>query len=251
MADNTRAPEVIELTLVAKYDSFVVKAADILQAAVRGQWSPGTTEFIDIAKQGGSTKIFQVGDVTHFLAALQLNQDPAGKNPKPPPRQPRSLGRVNLFAHSDGGRISLHGSIRQPRGDSYLPDVSIADSQGSISADSLDRMDNQSSEQQEASRRLFAKDGVIVIYACKAGIAQDLLQRIADFFQVRVASFNGLVAFCPTADAKQVPKGTPRGSSGLFYQIGENHCERGLFDFHKLVTSAQRAPQPLPPSPTP
>ena len=42
-----------ELTLVAKYTSFVTKAEDILERAAANQWAPATTEFIDIAKQGG------------------------------------------------------------------------------------------------------------------------------------------------------------------------------------------------------
>lgn len=240
MADNTK-----ELTLVGNYASFVKEAAHILEHAERGLWSPATMEFKDIAKQGG-TNPTMVSDLMNFLDTL-IYRDPARKEQ---PRPQGSLKRVNLITHANPEKISLKGTISVGKGGIALlvdfaddptrdfPDNPSGIISHSISAKSLNAMRTLPKEKLEASRRVFAKNGQLFIYACRAGVKQTLIDQIHGFFQIEVFSFKDLIQFCPTDDAKQVPKGIRRGSSGLFYRMGEVRCKQGLFDFHKLVTTA-------------
>ena len=229
-----------ELTLVAKYTSFVTKAEDILRAAAAKQWAPATTEFIDIAKQGGSTNIREVGDIIGFLGALQLRQAGAQKGK---PLAASSLQRVNLFAHGTKTAISLNGRVLQPKSDATFANVTIASGNGLIDSNSLDALENQSDEQQESSAKVFAKGGGIFIYACESGVSEDVLQRLANSFRVDVHGFHNLIEFCPRKDLEKRSDSIPRGASGLFYKLGETSCDTGSFDFHKLAGLVTKSPQ--------
>jgi hypothetical protein len=227
-----------ELTLVAKYESFVSKAQDILNAAAAKQWAPATTEFIDIAKQGGSTNVHEVGDFLGFLGALQVRQD-GGQKRKPLP--PSSLLRVNLFAHGTKTAISPSGSVKQPKSGAAFADV--VPSNGVIDLNSLDVLENQSDEQQESSAKVFAKGGGIFIYACESGVSEDVLQSLANSFRVDVHGFRDFIEFCPRKNLEKGISGIPRGVSGLFYKLGETSCDTGSFDFHKVVASVTKSPR--------
>lgn len=229
-----------ELTLVAKYTSFVTKAEDILKAAGANQWAPATTELIDVAKQGGSTNIREVGDILGFLGALQVRQD-GGQKGTPLPAA--SLQRVNLFAHGSKTVISLNGQVRQPKSNATFANVTIASGNGVIDSNSLDALENQSDEQQESSARAFAKGGGIFIYACESGVSEDVLQRLANSFRVDVHGFRGLIEFCPRKDLEKGSGSLPRGASGLFYKLGETSCNAGSFDFHKVTGFITKSPQ--------
>ena len=229
-----------ELTLVAKYTSFVTKAEDILERAAANQWAPATTEFIDIAKQGGSTNIRQVGDILGFLGALQVRQS-GGQ--KAEPRSASSLQRVNLFAHGTKTAISLNGRVLQPKSDATVAAVTIASGDGVIDSNSLDKLEDQSDKQQESSAKVFAKGGGIFIYACESGVSEDVLQRLANSFRVDVHGFRGPIEYCPMKDLEKGSGKIPRGASGLFYKLGETRCDTGSFDFHKLAATVTKSTQ--------
>src|SRR4029077_14352809 len=109
-----------ELTLVAKYTSFVTTTQEILDTANRHQWAPATAEFIDMVRQGGSDNVREIGDVMALLGALQLRQTGGRKGQ---PLSKGSLKRVNLFAHGDNSGISLNGRVVQPKVDRRLPQI--------------------------------------------------------------------------------------------------------------------------------
>ena len=75
----------IEVTLIAKYRSYLVKADDILREAKLHHWAPATTEFTDTARQGVSTNVFEVGSAQEFLNAIQIVQE-GGQRGQPRPR---------------------------------------------------------------------------------------------------------------------------------------------------------------------
>ena len=226
-----------ELTLVAKYTSFVAKAQDILKTASAHQWAPATAEFIDIAKQGRSRDVREVGDVLGFLGGLQVQQS-GGQKGKPLP--PSSLQRVNLFAHGDRTGISLNGGVLQPKGDHA--DVTMADGNGRIDANSLDKLENQSDEQKQEAARVFAKGGGIFLYVCESGVHEDVMQRLANYFRVEVHGFRDAIEYCPMKDLDKDAGSVPRGDTALFYKLGETSCNKGSFDFHSLTPSVTKSP---------
>jgi hypothetical protein len=229
-----------ELTLVAKYKSYVTTADDILRAAAAHQWAPSTSEFIDVAKQGRSTNIREVGDIHGFIGALQVQQS-GGQKGSPLPAS--SLQRVNLFAHGAPSGISLNGSVRQSKSGAVHPSVSMASGNGVIDSVSLDALENQADEQERLSARVFAKGGGIFIYACQSGISGDVLQRLANYFHVDVHGFHDPIEFCPRRDLEKDTSGIRRGASGLFYKLGETSCSAGSFDFHKLNAPVTKNPK--------
>jgi hypothetical protein len=229
-----------ELSLVAKYTSFVKTAADILRFAQAKQWAPAEAEFLDVARQGGSANVRAVGDILGFLGALRTGLI-GGQKGKPLP--PSSLYRVNLFAHGTISKISLNGKVRQPKGGAGIADVTMADENGSIDSNSLDALENTPDEQRAADSRVFARGGGIFLYACESGVSGEILQRLANAFHVNTYGFQGPIEYCPRKAVEPDAGRIPRGDTGLLYKLGEGRCDAGGFDFHKLNPSATRSPQ--------
>ena len=102
-----------ELTLVAKYTSFVSRAEDILRAAAAKQWAPATTELIDVAKQGGWTNIREGRrHSSAFWRAVQVRQ--AGGQKGKPLAAIKLAARQPLRAwHEDGNLSERKGATAQ------------------------------------------------------------------------------------------------------------------------------------------
>jgi hypothetical protein len=233
-----------ELTLLAKYTSFVTQPDKILAKSEVGQWAPSTTEFKDIARQGNAKTIREVGDVFDVLDALQTRQVGAKRGET---RKPKSLERVNIFAHGDSTAISLNGRVLQPKASAAIAVVTMADGNGRIDSNTLFLLEHEADAERES---VFA-DGAagIFFYVCESGSHEDILQGLANYFRVDVHGFRGAIAYCPIRDLRDRTVSLRRGASGLFYKMGEAVCDNGVFDFHALVPSVKKSPQKKQPAP--
>lgn len=182
--------------------------AEEVRAYEAGQWHPGNRDFEDLAgalarsfgKQNHGIK--KIGSLADLLFALIAH--PAG-----------SIGRLNIITHGSPSRIGLSGTVtwgdcalgldfddpRHPKSDD---DITFLDSSELAKLDQCNSTDcakpdlefragslktARTTTFQDALAR-FSADAYIYLYACKGGsVDTQMLQRLADAFNVRVWAF--------------------------------------------------------------
>lgn len=219
-----------EITLVGDFKNPFTSIKEEVKAMKEGRWEPSTDDFQDV---GG--RVARVDSYLSVLGAILVEGDSE--------THAGSISRINIFTHANSNLIALGGRIEVG---SISTNV-LLNVQNAISSDTLDNLNNQGAifNVQSKVKKLakkdftlddvrarFAKDAVIVLYACRSGVEGALLQRLADTFQVKVIGFTDLIGYFP--NYTEVPaRVTNRRRVG----VGRN-SKVVESDFHKLDSSS-------------
>ena len=226
-----------EITIVGSFKNPFKTRADEIEAMDKDRWEPSTDDFVAV---GGKTVT-----VDNFLTIFGTILVDGTRETKP-----GSINRINIFTHANPSMIAFSGQITSAgamatvtlHGNGALtPGDLQALTQGqTFSVNSTNKTLAAKAFTLDDVRRRFAKDAVIVIYACKSGIDTSFLQEIADTFQVKVRGFSDLVGYFPkytqgsnTIDRRHVG-------------IGRNAAVKET-DFHQLDVSSkavEKSPKP-------
>jgi hypothetical protein len=151
-----------------------------------------------------------------------------------------SIARLNIFTHANEDLIAFAGTVRPLNvGSSVSLEVDTA-----FSEDTLDKINQRGvpfyvnskkfakkAFTMDDVRRRFAKDAVIVIYACHSGLDSRFIQYLADTFQVRVRGFKSVIGYFPSYSEQ--PLSVNRRRLGIGY-----NAKVVVTDFHELDKSA-------------
>ncbi|HET8546815.1 MAG TPA: hypothetical protein VFL57_02370 [Bryobacteraceae bacterium] len=146
-------------------------------------WSPGTDSWQAVY----ATNVIVTGSLSQFLGLIEKQK--AG-----------NIQRINLLSHGTRGLIAFTGSISAEDGSVSLNsknglDLRIADTEpiskgGGKFEESLGAIARR-------LRNRFAKNAEIVFYLCNSGSDWELLQEVANAFQVVAKGFQKKIWFCP------------------------------------------------------
>jgi hypothetical protein len=179
------------------------KAAEVLQRAIDGTWSPGTTDFEQFANQGSRSTPERVGGIWKLMCALgKIGQS-----------RPHSIQTMNLFTHADKGIISLAGDIDKHGdvwlgGEQYaLDDAFMEDAEetgklfgdGKMTEAQVYQADIKLSDVRDA----FASDATVVIYACHGGTDLKYLRKVARLFGTRTLGFSKMIRYTPVGNERR------------------------------------------------
>lgn len=112
-----------------------------------------------------------------------------------------SIKRINLISHGSRGMMAFTGDI-DPRTGRVNPDektaldLRISDIEYRPTGDPL-KLEESVGMMARKLRNRFQKGAEIVVYTCNGGADPELLQEIANAFQVVASGFKGRVWFCP------------------------------------------------------
>jgi hypothetical protein len=159
--------------------------ADIIAAVKKDLWSPDGAEMGLLAKSDGG----QVKTVPNILSLIVA----IGRKPR------ESVRRVNIITHANKNVIALFGHV--VRGD-VLFDGGTDTVLDEFTTDKYEQDGYVFGEDKrrmnltlERVRQSFAKNAVIVVYACHAGLNVEGLKAIASFFGVKVQGFKREIAY--------------------------------------------------------
>lgn len=155
-------------------------------------WSPGTKDWSTIA--GNSVKCASFADVLAVILS----------------KPPDSIGRLNIFTHGEGKRISFRGRmvVQTTMVDVFFDDSNTGSSLGILDRDAIDALNTpgkwfqvgKSSAKltlEDARKRFVRTNPLIVIYACHSGGDSDFMQSLADTLDVMVSGFKPSIVCCP------------------------------------------------------
>ena len=184
-----------ELNLVGQFDwDPPLNDDDLLAELAGGRWMPGTDDFA--AVPGGTPSVTPT--FGHMLGAIF--QKPVG-----------SLSRVNLFTHSNKDLIGFGGSMSRNTitpADVMMNTNSTGDNLTAMDPTSMNNlnqpgvfftMPNIPRISIADIQKRFAKDGMIVLYACHSGQLPGFIQSIATFFGTKVIGFSDVIGYYPPA----------------------------------------------------
>lgn len=213
-----------EITIVGSFKNPFASRADEIKAMKENRWEPSTDDFVDVA--GTALTVDHFHTIFGAILVEGNKETKAG-----------SIKRINIFTHANPSMIAFSGQISSV---GAMASVTLrtngAMTPGDLQALTQGQTFNVASKNKTIAaktftlddiRRRFAKDAVIVLYACKSGIDSGFLQEIADTFQVKVRGFNDLVGYFPTFD--EGSKSINRRHVG----IGRNALKVET-DFHEL-----------------
>ena len=183
-----------EITVISSFKNPFKGAADEIQAMKQNRWEPSTDDFRAVA--GSALTIDHFHQLFAAILVDGTKETKAG-----------SIGRINIFTHANSDMIAFSGSISSS---GAMASVSLK-VDGSITPGDLQSLTqgqtfNVSSTNKAIAskwfsladvRGRFAKDAIIVVYACKSGLDSSFVQEIADTFQVKVRGFNDLIGYFP------------------------------------------------------
>jgi hypothetical protein len=188
-----------EITVISSFKNPFKGPADEIQAMKQNRWEPSTDDFRAVA--GNAVTIDHFHQLFAAILVDGAKETKAG-----------SIGRINIFTHANSDMIAFSGSISSS---GAMASVSLK-VDGSITPGDLQSLTQgqtfnvNSTNKAIASkwfsladvRGRFAKDAIIVVYACKSGLDSSFVQEIADTFQVKVQGFNDLIGYFPEYDDK-------------------------------------------------
>jgi hypothetical protein len=149
--------------------------ADEIAAITSGKWFPSEKDFIAaIMNSGARGSKHPTVDSTEGFINLVF-------------REPRgSIARINFVTHGASTEIGLKGRIEL--GAVYFDEGMEAGILEGFKNNGIEKDDGTVVPWSEVQAR-FAKDAVIVVYACKAALSEAFLQDLADIFGVTVQGF--------------------------------------------------------------
>lgn len=148
---------------------------DEIDALTGDKWFPSTKDFAAAIKNSGAKgKNYTIVDHSASFINLVFMQ-PKG-----------SITRLNFVTHGASDSIGLKGRIEDD-GVYFDEDLEEGVLQG-FKDNGILKDDGAVVPWSEVQAR-FAKDAVIVVYACKAALSEDFLQFLADVFGVTVQGF--------------------------------------------------------------
>jgi hypothetical protein len=169
-----------------------IELLDEAKRIERTLWAPGTKDWEAIA--GNSTKCSSFKDVIGVI--LSKPQD--------------SIGRLNIFTHGEGKRISFKGHMvpQTTMVDIFFDDSNTGRDLGILDGTTLDTLNNQGQwfhlnnspkkyTLADIRKRFVATNPIMVIYACNSGCDPSFLQAVSDTLDVMVDGFLPHVACCP------------------------------------------------------
>jgi hypothetical protein len=229
-----------EINVIGTFDNPFATPADEVAAMKADRWSPSSDDFSAVA--GGARKI---SSYSQLLSVILVDGDHETKD--------GSISRINIFTHANSDLLAFSGTISSSG-------LSAQVSLGVNSALSVDTLNNLSqsgvtftiaakskkiaskSFSLDDVRRRFAKDAVIVIYACHSAMDGKFVQQIADTFLVKVRGFTDVIGYYPTYDDQPKAVVKSRRSVGIGYNSKVKES-----DFHALDSNASKVEK----SPTP
>lgn len=172
-----------------------------IDTLIAGDWSPSTLDFMEVT---GLSPNFALQNFEALLASIADYKED-------------SISRLNFWSHGDSvslgmsgsiepGSVSFHSYIDGSKMEFYAREgLTITDtSKGKKRVITLDDV-----------RRRFKGDAVFVLYACNAGVNEELLKALRDLLQVTVIGFKHSILYCPPVqhDPPFRRKGTKIGIS--------------------------------------
>jgi hypothetical protein len=193
-------------------------------------WAPGTKDFVAVARDAVVCSSF--GDV--LATILTKPQD--------------SIGRLNIFTHGEGVRISFKGHmVANPAAvDVFFDDYNTGGSLGILDKDALDDLNTPGQWFQvnknpkrftldDIRKRFVSTNPLVVIYACKSGTDPQFIQKLSDTLDVMVDGFKQKIAYCPKY---AVPPSAPNIERN---RIGMGDCATFVTtNFYELLPFAAR-----------
>lgn len=152
-----------------------------------GEWFPSTKDFAAAIKNSGAKGATHniVGHTASFINLVFM--------------QPKSsIARINFVTHGASNSIGLKGRI-EPGAVFFDEDMEAGVLEG-FKNNGIAKDDGTVVPWSEVRAR-FAKDAVIVFYACKAALSEAFLQDLADIFGVTVQGFSKELSFTYDAGA--------------------------------------------------
>jgi hypothetical protein len=184
-------------------------------------WSPATDTFQEVAhaERQGAGAVSVCANLDAMLNVIV--------------GVPGSIARLNIITHGMAGGIGLSGSIKTSygtqNGSKYGPGDVFFDtaSEAFLTAALFNGVTGPREVQRKYARQRFGSGAAIFVYACDVGADHNLLQAMADFFQVTVYGFNAMVGFFPLTDSQTKPtKITDRSQTGAWDNTpGGDHKE--------------------------
>ena len=214
-----------EITIIGTFRNPFGGLADETKAMHEDRWEPTTADFKAVAGNSLTTHSY-----LGMLGIILADGDKETKD--------GSISRINIFSHANKDLIAFDGTVT-PR--SMSADVQLrVDS--ALSADTLDVINKEGvtftlpsgsklgskTFTMDDVRRRFAKDAIIVIYACHSGLDGPFIQYLADTFQVKIRGFKDVIGYFPTYSGDDPPKVNRR-------RVGLGHNSKQIeTDFHNL-----------------
>ncbi|OQW39001.1 MAG: hypothetical protein A4S08_08675 [Proteobacteria bacterium SG_bin4] len=160
-----------------------------IDALLNDEWFPSTKDFAAAIKNSGAKgKSYDI--VNHSASFINLIYlQPKG-----------SIARLNFVTHGASDSIGLQGRIEND-GVYFDEELEAGVLQG-FKENGILKNDGTVVPWSDVKAR-FAKDAVIVVYACKAALSEDFLQTLADVFGVTVQGFTAELHYTYSEEALQ------------------------------------------------
>jgi len=218
-----------ELNLVGKFEwDPALSDDDLLTELAGGRWMPGTDDFG--AVPGGTYGVTPT--FGNMLGAIF--QKPAG-----------SLNRVNLFTHSNKDLIGFGGTMTKntlARADVMMNTNSTGDNLTAMDPVSMSNLNQPgvfftmpgiARISVEDIQKRFAKDGMIVLYACHSGQIPTFIKSIATFFNTKVIGFSDAIGYYPP------PQTTAHKFLRTGMKVGLGFGGAPVSDWRALISNAK------------
>ncbi len=217
-----------EINIVGSFPNpFKKDLAKEIDAMKNGRWEPSIDDF---AAVGGSVVVCDsFAQVSSAILFSTIGSE----------RKSASINRINIFTHANSDLIAFQGKI-QPL--AAVGATVTLDTGTGLTASVLQTWNAPSffltvpSKQhkrftlKDVQARFTGRDARIVIYACHSGVDGLFLQEIADTFQVTVAGFKDVIAYCPKWSESPLAVDRKR--------VAVKTCADPQSDFHTLAKKA-------------
>jgi hypothetical protein len=219
-----------EINLVGQFEwsNPDVTEDELLAELAAGRWSPGTADFS--AVPGGTTSVTPT--FGNMLGAIWT-------------QAPESISRLNLFTHANKDLIGFGGHIEKRslvRADVFINTNGPSDNLTAMDPTSMANLNapgvtflspTGKTITVEDVRKRFAKDAMIVLYACHSGQLAPFLKSVATFFGVKVIGFTPQIGFYPPA------QNTPHKFQRSGMKIGLGFNGTPVTDWRGLIKDPQ------------